>query len=87
MTMTFEDYDKLLERFAKIKTKTFWPTLDQIDMFDREPEKYIIFACCLYQMGTPPKTNAEKYGKKNLYNFIIEHLVLVDSLENGSRGS
>lgn len=82
LSMSYEEYDKLLETFEEIKTGekviSYWPTVPQVDLFWEDPEKWIYFCCYLYEFNDPPKTAEEKYSKKNLFEFINRNLQLVD---------
>jgi hypothetical protein len=76
--ITYSDYDNLLEIFEKINVKTFWPGVEQIDIFEKNPDKWIYFVCYLLEAGVQPKTNAEKYSKKSLNQFVAKHLEFVN---------
>lgn len=80
--MTFDEYDAITEKFEKIKARgkvpTFWPTVQQVDMFRENPEMWLLFSCYLHDFNPPPKTAAEKYSKKNLSAFINDNLELSD---------
>lgn len=78
MRMTFDEYVKESDRFEQIHTKTFWPTPLQIEKFEENPDKWLMFACYLYECGKPPKTKAEMYHKKILKAFIDENLDIID---------
>lgn len=80
ITMTYDQYDELLELFDKIKKDEkvlpVWPTVKQIDMFEKEPKKWIEFCCYLYENNPAPRTQEEKYSKRNLSAFINRNLEL-----------
>lgn len=82
MEMTYNDYDALLEKFAIIKDKkkvpVYWPTIQQIDKFQEDPDYWIQFCCYLYECNPTPVTSADKYSKKNLAQFISDNLLLID---------
>ena len=78
VTMTFDAYDKEIEKMKNIETPTYWPTVAQIDMFEKDVEKWIIFCSYLMEYNDAPKNNEEKYSKKNLSVFVNQHLELVD---------
>lgn len=82
ITMTYDQYDELLDLFEKVKAgekvPTFWPTVEQIDMFEKDPKKWIKFCCYLYEENPAPRTHEEKYSKRNLSGFINRHLELVE---------
>lgn len=76
--MTYEEYDDMLELFDMVDIITVYPTMEQIDMMRKNPERWIIPCCYLYEKGKSPKTNDEKYARKNLWNFINEIIEFVD---------
>lgn len=80
MVMTIEEYDKISERFDGFKAKKIWPSPKDIEKMEEDPERWILFACYLYE-GRAAKTAEQKYSKKNLQEFIHRHLQLVDSEE------
>ena len=49
MVMSFEQYDALLERFQKIKVRTFWPSQEQLEEMEKDPDRFLIFCCYLYE--------------------------------------
>ena len=51
-----------------------------IEKMEEDPDRWILFACYLYE-GRTAKTTEQKYSKKNLQEFIHRHLQLVDSEE------
>lgn len=78
--MTYDAYDALMEDFGKIKNKVpvYWPTVTQIDRFSENPGKWLMYCCFLYECNPAPDTAEEKYSKKNLFDFINDHLTLID---------
>lgn len=82
VSITYDEYDQLLELFEKIKAgekvPPYWPTVEQVDMFSEHPEKWIKFCCYLYEFNPEPKTPEEKYSKKNMAAFIHRNLELTD---------
>ncbi|MCC2254557.1 hypothetical protein LKD70_09030 [Ruminococcus sp. CLA-AA-H200] len=81
-TMTFDEYDRLLEAFDRIdpaKAKPFYPSPTEFEEMENDPEKWVDFACYLYEKGAEPKNNTEKYSRANLRDFIHEYLQLVDN--------
>lgn len=79
--MTFQDYDRFLEQTEHLGTPTFWPSIEDVDLMEKNPEKWILFACHLEEHGTPPKTKEETYRRKTLREFINRHLELCDGEE------
>lgn len=49
-----------------------------IDMFKKDPEKWIKYCCFLYEFNPAPSTAEEKYSKKNLSGFINKNLELTE---------
>ena len=87
MIITYEQYDELTEKFEHITAKRFWPSPVTLEKMEQDPERWILFACYLYDFGEPPKTKAEQYSNKSLQEFIHNNLTLVDSvLEAGVAG-
>lgn len=82
MTMTYDAYDRLTEQFAVIQSRgkvpTIWPTVQQIDKFDLDPDAWVLFCCYLYECNPAPESALDKYSKKNLARFISDHLILTD---------
>lgn len=81
MEMTFDEYDEYLDKIENMKTKPCWPTLDQIDLFEKNPEKWLLYCCYILEKSDSPKNNEEKYARRNLSDFVNRHLELVDSEE------
>ena len=79
MQLTFDEYDQIIEKFEEMSAPTYWPTVKHIDLMEKNPNKWILFACYLTVKGTEPRNNEERYSKKNLLNFIQRHLDLVDA--------
>lgn len=79
--LTFDEYDEMLKRFEKVNSPTLWPCVDAIDIMEKEPQKWIIFAIYILEKNNPPKNNKEKYSQKNLKTFVNKHLELVDTEE------
>lgn len=78
MTMTFNEYDKLVDLFNEIDTPTIWPTPKQIEKFEENPDKWITFMIYLEEKGKDPENKTEEYSKKNVSAFLRKHLELVD---------
>lgn len=79
MKMKYDEYDVMLEIFKKLTAKTYYPDPLEIEKMSEEPDKWIKFACYLYEKGEKPKNQMERYSRENLKTFIQEHLELVDS--------
>lgn len=74
--MSFENYLRESDSFERYHTKTTWPTPEQIKMFKKNPDRWLMFACYLYEYGECPKEDEEVTSKKNLKKFIDEYLVI-----------
>ena len=81
--MTFNEYEKMIEQFKKLpkNIKPVWPTVEQIDMFETDPEKWLKFACFLQEMNPPPRNSKERYSQRNITAFINHNLELVKDSE------
>lgn len=77
MRLTFNEYDKEIERFEKINLKPTYPTFNQIEKFKKNPEKWILYCCFVIEKADKPSNNEEKYSRKNLMNFINDNLELI----------
>ena len=80
--MTFQDYDRFLEQTERLGTPVFWPSIEDVDLMEADPGKWILFACHLEEHGTPPRTKEEEYRRKTLRGFINRHLELYYDGEN-----
>lgn len=82
LRMTYDAYDALLEKFEEVKENgkviPIWPTIQQIDMFEEDPEKWLRYCCYLHECNPDPKTPEEKYSRRNMADFINRHLELYD---------
>ena len=85
MVMSFEQYDALLERFQKIKVRTFWPSQEQLEEMEKDPDRFLIFCCYLYETGKKPVSEAERENRKRLYRFINRNLELRSDPESGEQ--
>lgn len=56
MKMTYDEYDAMLETFENLSTKTYYPDPLEIDQMGKNPDKWIKFACYLYEKGEKPRT-------------------------------
>lgn len=81
MKMTFNQYDELMDKFDKMSEHIYWPTLEQIEMFKKDPNKWLMFSVFLYEKNPAPTTDEEKESKKALSKFINSELELVDEDE------
>ena len=69
MVMSFEQYDALLERFQKIKVRTFWPSQEQLEEMEKDPDRFLIFCCYLYETGKKPVSESEREKQKAVISF------------------
>ncbi len=74
MKITYYEYEKLQEKFQTIKVAPFYPNPVEIEEMEKNPEKWILFACYLYEKCNKPVNAAEKYSRINLKEFIYRHL-------------
>lgn len=81
MQMTFTQYDEFVNQIQNFKHITYWPTIMDLDYMQKNPEHWILFACYLQERNDAPRTNEDKYAKKNLLTFINNHLNLVDEAD------
>ena len=78
MEMTYAAYDAMIDNFEKMKTPAIWPTYEQIEMFEKDPDKWIEYSCYVLEKAERPNNSAEKYSKSNLQHFVNSHLSLYD---------
>ena len=78
ITMTFSQYDRLLEVFKDVNMKPFWPTQEQVEVMKDDPERWMKFACYLNEQEAPPQTQEELLGRSRLRDFINHNLELID---------
>ena len=45
--MTFDEFDEMVDKFDNIDTNKVWPTKEQIDMMENNPERWVKFLCYL----------------------------------------
>lgn len=78
MQMSFQEYDEVMEKFEKMSERVYWPTKNQLDMFEQEPEKWLMFCLFLHENNPQPVTEEEKESKKGMMKFINHELELID---------
>ena len=78
MTVTFDEYDAMLEKLKLLDTETMYPDVDEIDLLNGDDPEQVWYAVYLYECGRKPANKQEQYSRKNLMQFISEHLTLVD---------
>lgn len=76
--VTYDEYDKKLKKMRKMTLEPYYPTLEEIDIFYRDPKRFLWFAVFLYENNPKPRTNLEHYSKKNLGFFINDNLELIE---------
>lgn len=86
MKMTFDEYDEILEKFEKMPKYVFWPTMEQVEMFRKDPEKWLLFCAYLYEMNPPPATKDEELSRYDMMKFIYDNLFLVDGDDEADEG-
>lgn len=77
-TISYDTYDAFLEICDRMESPTYWPDLDDIEIMRENPDKWISFACYLWEKGQKPQNKEEQYKKKNLFLFIQDTLELCD---------
>ncbi len=77
--LTFDQYDSLVEKFEKLEVPTYYPTQEQIELMEKDPEKWMLYACFLSECGRKPKSKEEEYRRKGLLLFINTYLELVEN--------
>ena len=78
VTMTFDEYDRMMEEFQKLHLKTRWPALDDMEILESDIQRFLPYACYLDGYGETPRNKDEEYRKRTLRLFIQEHMELVD---------
>ena len=86
MTLSFSEYDKMIETFLSYNTPVFLPSLDEIAMFERDPERWLRFAIYLSEFGPAPKTDTEHYQSQLLTQFLYSNLSMVDDADSSTEG-
>lgn len=86
MTLSFSEYDKMIETFRSYNTPVFLPSLDEIAMFERDPERWLRFAIYLSKFGPAPKTDTEHYQSQLLTQFLYSNLSMVDDADSSTEG-
>lgn len=78
LKISYDTYDVFLEVCDRIESPTYWPDIDDIDIMRDNPEKWIAFACYLWEKGQKPQSKEEQYKKKicsclfrTLWNCVI----------------
>lgn len=78
MKMKFDEYDEIMEKFDKMSDHICWPTLEQIEMFKQNPQKWLLFCVFLYEKNPEPTSDEERESKKAMMKFINSELELID---------
>lgn len=81
MKFTDKSYDEMMARFESIRNVPIYlPTEDEIESFEADPDKYLIWCIYLYDRLPALKTlsPAEKKRKLKLQDFISRHLEFTD---------
>lgn len=81
MKFTDESYDAMMEKFDAITdVPIYLPTKEEIEGFEADPDKYIVWCIYIYDRLPAMKdlTPAEKQRKLRLQDFISKHLEFVD---------
>lgn len=78
MTLAYSAYDALVSSFASYETPAFLPSLDEIEMFEKDPSRWLRFALYLSEFSPAPSSDAEHYQAQLLSQFLYDHITLVD---------
>ena len=80
MTMTYDEFDETVAAFERInrKRRTFWPTSSDMEYMERNPDRFVLYLTYLDTTNEKPINAEEEYSRKNIKQFIYEHLNLVD---------
>lgn len=78
MKITESGYELEMKVQDQIEVETFYPSLEEIDEMEKDPDRWIFLAIYLYEHGEKPETKDEEYRRKTLLHFINEHLEIVD---------
>jgi hypothetical protein len=78
LKITYDDYDRIMDRFDSMDTPAYLPTAEDIELFEDDPDKWVLFACYCHDRCGKPKTKSESYRKKKLLEFIERSLELTD---------
>lgn len=81
MKMTFDEFDKMEEKLELINTNRIWPTKEQFEMMEKEPNKWVKFMCYLDKKNDEPDTDEEVESRKMIKAFLNKHLELVPSIK------
>lgn len=84
MTMTFDEYDSLIELMKNklIKEKNIhpaYPDSTEIEKFKDNDDDWIRFAVFIYEFSPKPKTNEQRYARKALFQYLKKNLMLEES--------
>lgn len=78
LTLSYDNYDNLIECFSNYGTPSFIPTPEQVDIMASDPDKYLRFALYLSECGPTPENDTEQYGRQLLTQFLYDHVTLVE---------
>ena len=82
LQLTYDEFDKKKEKIDSINLEPYFPTLEELDLFENDPSRWLWFVLYLYENNPEPSNNFEHYSKKNMLLFINKHLQLVDAQAN-----
>ncbi len=78
MKLNYEEYSRMLNKFDNMHTPTCFPTVQNFDQMEQDPERWISFVCYLEDHAEKPKNKEEEYSLKNMREFIKRHLEVAD---------
>lgn len=78
MNMTYEEWDTTTELFSKIQQDTYWPTSIELEMMEKNPDKYLLYIAYKLETNSEPETKEEEYSKKTMLQILYDNLELED---------
>lgn len=79
--MTFDEYDRLIEKFDHISVKACWPTHKMFTIeINKHPEKYMTACLYLLEKGKT-KSIEEEYIRSLIDDLVKKNLYLYDPEE------
>ena len=76
--ISYETYEQWLEAFDKMPEPDYFPTPNDFEIMEENPEFWVLFLCYLDACLPKAKEKDEKYSKKNIQLFLKEHLKITE---------
>ena len=71
--MTFSEYDELLDDFNKMKkVPPLWPSIEQIDTFETDEDRWLTFAVYLLEKIHHRETRRKDIAKRICWPMLID---------------